>query len=111
MTEILSVAIIITTITSLFLAIRFRNIRCEGPMPASLFTFIAILFTSGLDVGLIEADMDAYDFLSHVPVVEGAGGVISNWRGEPLGLETDGRTLAAATPELHEKVLELLAQT
>jgi glycine betaine transporter len=53
MTEILSVAIIVTTLTSLALAIRFRNLRCEGPLPASLFTFIAILFTSGLDVGLI----------------------------------------------------------
>jgi choline-glycine betaine transporter len=53
MTEILSVAILITTLTSLVLAVRWRNIRCQGPLPASLFTFIAILFTSGLDVGLI----------------------------------------------------------
>ena len=35
------------------LATRWRNTRCVGSMPASLFTFIAILFTSGLDVGLI----------------------------------------------------------
>jgi glycine betaine transporter len=53
MTLILSVAIIITTLTSLLLATRWRNVRCEGPLPAPLFTFIAILFTSGLDVGLI----------------------------------------------------------
>ena len=53
MTEILSVAIIVTTLTSLVLAVRWRNVHCEGPLPASLFTFIAILFTSGLDVGLI----------------------------------------------------------
>ena len=53
MTLILSVAIIITTLTSVFLVIRWRNLQCEGPLPASLFTFIAILFTSGLDVGLI----------------------------------------------------------
>ena len=53
MTEILSAAIIITTLTSLFIVARWRNLRCDGPLPASLFTFIAILFTSGLDVGLI----------------------------------------------------------
>ena len=53
MTLILSIAIIITTLTSVVLVIRWRNLRCEGPLPASLFTFIAILFTSGLDVGLI----------------------------------------------------------
>ena len=53
MTEILSIAIIITLLTSFVLATRWRNVVCVGPMPASLFTFIAILFTSGLDVGLI----------------------------------------------------------
>lgn len=53
MTTILSIAIIITMLTSLVIATRWRNLRCEGPLPATLFTFIAILFTSGLDVGLI----------------------------------------------------------
>jgi choline-glycine betaine transporter len=52
-TLILSIAIIITTLTSLVLVTRWANVRCEGPLPAPLFTFIAILFTSGLDVGLI----------------------------------------------------------
>ncbi len=53
MTIILSIAIIITMLTSLVIATRWRNLRCTGPLPATLFTFIAILFTSGLDVGLI----------------------------------------------------------
>jgi len=53
MTQILSIAIAVTLLTSLVLATRWRNVVCTGPMPVSLFTFIAILFTSGLDVGLI----------------------------------------------------------
>ena len=53
MAEILTVAMAITMLTSLLLVIRFRNTRCTGVMPVSFFTFIAILFTSGLDVGLI----------------------------------------------------------
>ena len=53
MTLILSIAILITLLTSLVLATRWRNVVCTGPLPVSLFTFIAILFTSGLDVGLI----------------------------------------------------------
>lgn len=52
-TTILSVAIVVTTLTSLVLVTRWRNVVCKGPLPATLFTFIAILFTSGLDVGLI----------------------------------------------------------
>ncbi|MAC47577.1 BCCT family transporter [Oceanospirillum beijerinckii] len=53
MTMILSVAIIATLLTSAFIVLKGRNIICKGEMPSSLFTFIAILFTSGLDVGLI----------------------------------------------------------
>ena len=61
MTLILSIAIIITLLTSLVLATRFRNVVCTGPLPASLFTFIAILFTSGLDVGLIMFPLVDYE--------------------------------------------------
>jgi choline-glycine betaine transporter len=43
----------VTLLTGLMLATRWGNMRCEGPLPASFFTFMAILFTSGLDVGLI----------------------------------------------------------
>ena len=53
MAEILTVAMAITMLTSLVLVIRYGNTRCTGVMPVSFFTFIAILFTSGLDVGLI----------------------------------------------------------
>lgn len=53
MTFILSVALAVTLLTSLVLAIRWRNTVCTGEIPVSHFTFMAILFTSGLDVGLI----------------------------------------------------------
>ncbi|HEY5654891.1 MAG TPA: hypothetical protein VIS04_03570 [Woeseiaceae bacterium] len=53
MQTILSIAIAVTLMTSLVLVILWRNERISGSMPASLFAFTAILFTSGLDVGLI----------------------------------------------------------
>ncbi|WP_370278344.1 BCCT family transporter [Pontibacterium sp.] len=53
MTTILSVAIIVTLLTSAFIVIKGRNVLCKGEIPSSLFAFLAILFTSGLDVGLI----------------------------------------------------------
>jgi choline-glycine betaine transporter len=51
--EILTVAMAVTLLTAAILLVRWRNAVCTGPMPVSFFTFIAILFTSGLDVGLI----------------------------------------------------------
>jgi choline-glycine betaine transporter len=46
-------AIAITLGTSLFICIQWRNLIVTGPTPLSLLAFFAILFTSGLDVGLI----------------------------------------------------------
>jgi len=51
--EILSLAIVITLGTSLFICLKWRNLVVTGPTPLSLLAFSAILFTSGLDVGLI----------------------------------------------------------
>jgi choline-glycine betaine transporter len=50
---ILTIAMAVTIFTALVLVIRWRNLSLNGPIPVSFFTFIAILFTSGLDVGLI----------------------------------------------------------
>ena len=53
MNTILSVAILVTLLTSVVLVIWFRNLKLKGPDPLPLTAFMAILFTSGLDVGLI----------------------------------------------------------
>lgn len=56
-----------------------------------------------------EAGLQHHDFAALAPVVRAAGGVITDWRGEPINAGGDGRVLAAATPELHEAALEALA--
>ena len=53
MYSILSLAIAITLATSLFICFKWRDVRCTGSTPLPLMAFLAILFTSGLDVGLI----------------------------------------------------------
>lgn len=67
----------------------------------------AMLASGHVDL-VLEADLQSYDFCALVPVIEGAGGVISDWRGEPLGLDSDGRVLASASRELHEAALAVL---
>ncbi|PAJ73404.1 choline transporter [Pseudoalteromonas sp. NBT06-2] len=53
MTPWLSAGILFTFSAIAFVLYRWGNIRCVGVTPVKTFTFIAILFTSGLDVGLI----------------------------------------------------------
>ncbi len=53
MTTWLSIGILFTFVAIAFIIYRWGNIQCIGVTPVRKFTFIAILFTSGLDVGLI----------------------------------------------------------
>lgn len=67
------------------------------------------LLASGHCDLVVEAGLQPYDVMALVPVVHGAGGVVSDWRGAPLRADFDGRVVAAATPELHRDALALLA--
>lgn len=53
MNILLSAGIIFTLLAVIFCLVRWGNVRCIGVTPVKTFTFMAILFTSGLDVGLI----------------------------------------------------------
>lgn len=53
MNAILSAAILVTLCTSVLVVFRFGDLRLTGSDPLPLTAFMAILFTSGLDVGLI----------------------------------------------------------
>jgi inositol-phosphate phosphatase/L-galactose 1-phosphate phosphatase/histidinol-phosphatase len=67
----------------------------------------AMLAMGQIDL-VVEADMDSYDYCAHVAIVEGAGGVITDWNGGALGLTSGDTVLAAASPELHEAARRLL---
>jgi len=56
-----------------------------------------------------EAGLKLHDYAALVPVVEGAGGVMSDWRGEPLHAGSDGTVLALGDPARLEDVLGVLA--
>lgn len=58
---------------------------------------------------VVEAALQPHDFMALVPVVEGAGGRISDWEGRALGWDSGDRVLAAATPALWEQAVAALA--
>jgi histidinol phosphatase-like enzyme (inositol monophosphatase family) len=58
-----------------------------------------LLALGQLDV-IAEATMKPWDWAALVPVIEGAGGRITDWRGEALRPEGDGRVLAVGDPAL-----------
>ncbi len=67
------------------------------------------LMASGFADLVVEADMKPHDYVALIPVIEGAGGIITDWNGRPLGLGSDGRVLASATPALHREAMSILS--
>jgi inositol-phosphate phosphatase / L-galactose 1-phosphate phosphatase / histidinol-phosphatase len=58
---------------------------------------------------VLEASLKPYDFCAMVPIVEGAGGLATDWRGAPLDLDSDGRVLVAGDRRAHQGARTLLA--
>lgn len=61
-----------------------------------------------IDVGF-DVGFDPTDYLALVPVVTGAGGVITDWDGKPLTLRSGDRFVAAGDSGIHTKTLAILA--
>ena len=55
---------------------------------------------------VVESNLKSYDIAPLIPVIEGAGGIVTTWDG---GSARDGgRIIAAANATLHEEALRLL---
>lgn len=67
-----------------------------------------LLASGHLDI-VIENGLKLYDFAALVSVVEGAGGTMCDWAGEPLNADSNGRVIALGDPARLEDVLEALA--
>ncbi|WP_037317601.1 inositol monophosphatase family protein [Ruegeria halocynthiae] len=61
-----------------------------------------------VDICLNGNDLDAYDICALCPVVQEAGGVITDWKGKPLSIESSGCIIASASDSLHRNTLQLL---
>ncbi|MBL4893694.1 MAG: hypothetical protein JKY59_02305, partial [Emcibacter sp.] len=61
--------------------------------------------TGFMDV-VIESGLEPYDIQALIPIIEGAGGIITDWQGGSAA--NGGQVVASATGALHEQVLALL---
>lgn len=66
------------------------------------------LLASGHIDLVCEAGLEIHDYAALVPVVEGAGGMMSDWQGNPLDADSDGTVIALGEPARLEEVLEAM---
>ncbi len=58
---------------------------------------------------VVENSLKLYDFAALVPVIKGAGGLITDWMGRELDVTSDGSVLAAGDPAAHRAARHILA--
>jgi histidinol phosphatase-like enzyme (inositol monophosphatase family) len=81
-------------------ATRFRTFGGDG------YAY-GLLAAGWIDI-VLEADLKLHDYAALAPVILGAGGSFTDWRGAKLGRGSDGRVLASATAALHGQALQLI---
>lgn len=92
-------------------AAAFENLRrqCRASMYGADCYAYGLLANGTVDL-VCEASTKPYDYCALVPVIEGAGGIITDWAGRPLEIQSDGRVLAAGDALLHTAALAALAE-
>jgi fructose-1,6-bisphosphatase/inositol monophosphatase family enzyme len=69
------------------------------------------LVAAGHIDAVVDCNLQPYDYLPIVALIEAAGGLMTDWQGKPLTLHSDGRVLTAATPELLAQLIELVGSS
>ncbi|KAM7470803.1 hypothetical protein LguiA_008986 [Lonicera macranthoides] len=115
----LSQAYLYTTSPHLFSGeaeVAFARVRSKVKVPLyGCDCYAYALLASGYVDLVIESGLKPYDFLSLILVIEGAGGVITDWKGNQLNWEASSDTpvtsfnvLAAGDKQLHQQALDSL---
>lgn len=90
-----------------FMALAARTDHKRMVMGGDCYNY-AMLASGQLDL-VCEAGLKLHDFAALIPVVEGAGGTMADWNGEPLNADSDGHVIALGDPARLEDVVEALA--
>jgi len=67
------------------------------------------LISSGFADIVLDGKVQPYDYAALIPVIEGAGGIVTDWEGRRLDTRNPARVLAAANAGLHDAAKAILA--
>ena len=66
------------------------------------------LLASGHIDLIVEADLKPYDFCALTPIINGAGGSVTDWQGHLLKINSDGRIVASGDAVVLAQAIEVL---
>ncbi len=68
----------------------------------------AQIATGRIDIGF-DVAFDIHDYLPLIPVIEGAGGIVTDWRGDRLTKSSGDRFVACGDKHLHEQAMAIFS--
>jgi histidinol-phosphatase len=89
---------------------RARFVRVEGAVRLSRYggdCYAYCMLAAGHIDLVIETELKAHDVIPLIPIILGAGGLITSWDGGPA--EQGGRVVVAGDKRVHEQALALLS--
>ena len=66
------------------------------------------MIASGLIDIVLEDTLKTHDYMALIPVIEGAGGVVTDKYGSPVNINSDGSIVASANKSLHNQVIDII---
>jgi histidinol phosphatase-like enzyme (inositol monophosphatase family) len=90
-----------------FMALAARTNHKRMMMGGDCYNY-GLLASGHIDL-VCEANLKLHDWAALVPVIEGAGGTVCDWNGDPLHAGSDGHVLALGDPARLEDAVEALA--
>ena len=66
------------------------------------------MLASGLIDIVVEDTLKAHDYMALLPVIEGAGGVVTDRFGKKINLKSDGSFVATCSQGIHKQVIKIL---
>lgn len=106
-------AVIGTTSPLIFSEAEYRSFQSAAALTKAVIfggdCYLYAQLAAGFLDAVIESGLKPHDFAALIPVVENAGGVITDWEGKPLSLSNQSaRVLAAGDMRTHRQLMELL---
>ena len=66
------------------------------------------MVASGLIEIVLEDTLKTHDFMALIPVIEGAGGVVTDKYGNPETINSEGSIVASANKSLHNQIIDII---
>ena len=66
------------------------------------------MIASGLIEIVLEDTLKTHDYMALIPVIEGAGGVVTDKYGSPVTINSDGSIVASANKSLHNQIINII---